>query len=130
MESSHQSNKESWTQTNPDNANQSKIPEHTDSTGEPSQFLQYDTSPSTEHISTPEPTQEALESGAGETMVFLKDRTGRTIPVEQMDSETQKLLFKINETRRNWSPAMESDARAALQTLYPDVRGNRGFNPL
>lgn len=77
-----------------------------------------------------EPTAKDIEEGANETLAFLHDTTGRTINMESMDSDIEHILYEINRQRKQWSAPMESDARAALQSLYPDNGGSKRHGPL
>ena len=131
MEPQSESNKKSWYEENNRRNTEDKMYTDTESPGNTSAGIQSGIHTSEEHTGTFELTQADIENGAREALSFIRERTGRTLINEELDKETATILHKINESRRGWSDDMESDARAALQTIYPDIRGvSATGNPL
>lgn len=77
-----------------------------------------------------EPSQDALESGAAETIAFYESATGQKITMDDDDGETLRILYELSRQRKTWPEAMERDARCALQSIYPDVGGSAVHGPL
>lgn len=77
-----------------------------------------------------EPTPREVEEGANESVVFYEDATGKRFPDEPMDEETARVLYDLHVQRQDWTQAMEDDARATLQLIYPNVGGSKTNGPL
>lgn len=77
-----------------------------------------------------EPTQAEIEAGAAEALIFYEEYAGRKTSDGPMDKEAERILFALHQERQGWTEAMETDARATLQLLYPDVGGSKRHGPL
>lgn len=77
-----------------------------------------------------EPTAAEIERGSNETIAFFEDAVGRRFTTEGMDEETERLLYQLRQDREGWPAALESYARTALQSLFPDNGGSKVHGPL
>lgn len=77
-----------------------------------------------------EPTPREIQAGANKALALYEEYQGKKLSDGPMDEEAQRILYEIHEERQGWTEAMERDARAALQLLYPDVGGSKVNGPL
>ncbi len=75
-------------------------------------------------------TARDVEQGALETVTWYEDAIGKKFPDGPMGEEAARILYDLNVERQDWTQAQEDDARATLQTLYPDNGGSREHGPL
>lgn len=77
-----------------------------------------------------EPGPREIETGANEEALLFQSYTGQKIPPGTMDETTRRILYELHTKRKGWTEALEDDARASLQLVYPDVAGSREHGPL
>lgn len=77
-----------------------------------------------------EPSKGEIQEGARDQIAFYEDTMGKKFDVAGVDEATARVLHQLHEDRQGWNKTMETDARAALQLLHPDVGGSRVHGPL
>ena len=130
MEPSGQVHEESRDNSAQEQFRKTELHTNTESPGVPARGIHSDVQYAENDQLPNEPTQADIENGVNEAVSYLNEFTGREIIMEGMEPSTQHILYEINRQRKQWSKAMESDAGAALQSLYPDVSGSGKNGPL
>lgn len=82
------------------------------------------------HEAAAEPSEEALERGAAETIAFFESATGKKVSVVDGDVDAKRILYELFRQRASWSKDLERESRTALQYHFPDVGGSAVHGPL